>query len=264
MCGAGTSSSCASSPTAIRNCACCSSSRHEIQPTTSCGDAGRHCAVVASSPCSTGRRSSGSGRSSPARGASERGWTAHSPSRCGAPRPAPRSPPPRCGSTTRSWRSSRRRAGWPVLYDVTDDWLASSMSARARARLRAFEEQLLRDADSVVVCSSDLERSKGATRPLHLIPNAVDREHLDTPRPRPQDLPASPVAVYVGTLHEDRLDVDLVVRTATEIPEVRFAFVGPNALSPASAARLRARSRTCASSARDRTTRCPPTSSTRT
>ena len=77
-----------------------------------------------------------------------------------------------------------------------------------------------------------------------MIPNAVDVEHLRAPRPRPADLPdpaEGPVAVYVGTLHTDRLDVDLVVRLATERPDLAVVLVGPDSLDADAAARLATR-----------------------
>jgi teichuronic acid biosynthesis glycosyltransferase TuaH len=69
---------------------------------------------------------------------------------------------------------------------------------------------------------------------VSLISNAVDVEHFRRPRPRPLDLPGAPVAVYVGTLHESRLDVDLVVAVARELPAVDVLLVGPDALKPRS------------------------------
>ena len=73
-----------------------------------------------------------------------------------------------------------------------------------------------------------------------LIPNAVDVAHFTTPRPRPIDLPRGRVAVYVGTLHEDRLDIELVAALASGDPRrPDRARRGPNALGPESRARLR-------------------------
>jgi hypothetical protein len=53
-------------------------------------------------------------------------------------------------------------------------------------------------------------------------------------------LPAGPTAVYVGTLHEDRFDVDLVLRLATERPDLQIVLVGPDCLGAPVSARLRA------------------------
>lgn len=128
--------------------------------------------------------------------------------------------------------------GWPSLYDVTDDWLLESAPPRELARRRRLDGLLLEAADEVVVCSPALAASRGATRPVTLIPNGVDVGHFRTPRPRPADLPPAPVAVYVGTLQEERLDVELVVELAREVPGLAVALVGPDALSPASRDRL--------------------------
>jgi len=64
-----------------------------------------------------------------------------------------------------------------------------------------------------------------------LIPNGVDIDYFTRMQPRPADLPSSPVAVYVGTLHDDRIDVELVVELAQARPELSIALVGPDALS---------------------------------
>jgi glycosyltransferase involved in cell wall biosynthesis len=130
------------------------------------------------------------------------------------------------------------QTGWPSLYDVTDDWLLAPVSARERARLDRLDRLALADADEVVVCSPALEASRGAGRKVSLIPNGVDLDHFRTPQARPADLPESPVAVYVGSLHDARLDVDLVCAVASALPDVTLVFVGPDALPSSSRARL--------------------------
>lgn len=121
--------------------------------------------------------------------------------------------------------------GWPSVYDVSDDWLLAPFASREVERLRALDEIALADADEVVVCSPTLAASRGRTRPVSLVQNAVDVEHFRRPRPRPRDLPESPVVVYAGTTHDARIDVPLVADLASALPEVRFAFVGPDAFS---------------------------------
>ncbi|MCA5892901.1 glycosyltransferase [Isoptericola sp. NEAU-Y5] len=121
---------------------------------------------------------------------------------------------------------------WPVLYDITDDWLAAARSPAAHDRLAAAERRVLRDADVVTVCSPTLARRKGRHRPVVLVTNGVDAERYARPAPRPDDLPAGRTAVYVGTLHGDRLDVDLCVRTARRLADddATLVLVGPSAL----------------------------------
>jgi glycosyltransferase involved in cell wall biosynthesis len=128
--------------------------------------------------------------------------------------------------------------GWPTVYDVTDDWLAAPFSNRELARLAHHEGIALRDEEEIVVCARALADSKGGGRRVHLVPNGVDVEHFRRPRPRPTDLPDSPVAVYIGTLHESRLDSELLLEAAHASPDVTFALVGPDALSPATRRRL--------------------------
>jgi teichuronic acid biosynthesis glycosyltransferase TuaH len=125
---------------------------------------------------------------------------------------------------------------WQTLYDVTDDWLLTRASTRELARRLRLEDELLRIADEVVVCSPTLVESRGRTRRVSLVPNGVDVEHFRSPRPRPADLPSAPTAVYVGTLHDERIDVPLVEELARHITVV---LVGPDALSVGSSRVLR-------------------------
>ena len=98
------------------------------------------------------------------------------------------------------------------------------------------------DCAAVVVCSTGLERSRRDVRPdVLLIPNAVDVQRYRRAAPRPSDLPPGPVAMYVGTLHEDRLDVSLIVATARALSGAgSLVLVGPSALGAADVDRLRA------------------------
>ena len=113
--------------------------------------------------------------------------------------------------------------GWPTLYDITDDWLRSSQTERARRRLRENEARLFsRRRGRGGVFGRTSPRAVASMRPdLELVPNAVDVEHFSRPQERPADLPKSPVAVYVGTLHEERLDIDLIADLAGADPEPR-------------------------------------------
>ena len=129
-------------------------------------------------------------------------------------------------------------SGWPVVYDITDDWLLADASPTKRRRAALDDELLVRNADAVVVCSPALADSRGKTRDVSLIPNGVDLAHFTTPQARPDDLGDAPVAVYAGTLHEDRLDVPLCCAIADGLPDVQFTYVGPDCLQDASRAEL--------------------------
>jgi glycosyltransferase involved in cell wall biosynthesis len=126
------------------------------------------------------------------------------------------------------------QTGWPSLYDVTDDWLLAPSPPRELERLRRLDALALARADEVVVCSPALARSRGGARAVTVVPNGVDVDHFRRPRPRPTDLPTTPTAVYVGSLHEARLDVELVAELADALPQVNVALVGPDSLGSAS------------------------------
>ncbi|WP_341359332.1 glycosyltransferase [Georgenia sp. M64] len=123
--------------------------------------------------------------------------------------------------------------GWPALYDVTDDWVAARRTPAEHDRLLRDEGVLLDRCAEVVVCSPHLARTKGAVRPVTLVPNAVDTAGYTGPVARPADLPPAPVAVYVGTVHRDRIDVELCAEVARALGPGGLALVGPAPLPPA-------------------------------
>lgn len=131
-------------------------------------------------------------------------------------------------------------AGWPTVYDVTDDWLLASHQPHERQRLRALDELALAQAHEVVVCSPALAASRGADRAVTVIPNGVDIAHFRRPRQRPPELPPAPCAVYVGTLHDERIDVTLVVELARALLQLTVVLVGPDVLGVAARTALRA------------------------
>jgi len=130
------------------------------------------------------------------------------------------------------------RTGWPIVYDITDDWLLLGRSAPKRRRAKLDDELLLRSAETVTVCSSVLASSRDSRRPIVVVPNGVDPLHFAKGAPRPQDLPKGPTAVYVGTLHDERLDVQLACRMADELSHVKFVYVGPDSLQATSRSSL--------------------------
>jgi glycosyltransferase involved in cell wall biosynthesis len=123
---------------------------------------------------------------------------------------------------------SRTRS--PSVYDVTDDWLLAPFPSREIERLKRLDAMALGQADRVVVCSPALAESRGRLRSVTLIPNGVDVEHFRRPAARPSDLPSAPTAVYVGSLHDARLDVELVTELADLNPWLSVVLVGPDSL----------------------------------
>ncbi len=139
------------------------------------------------------------------------------------------------------WAALASSSGWPSLYDITDDWVEAARGAREHARLVAADNELLAHCDEVVVCSDGLLAHKGVRRSVTLIKNAVDVGRYREPRDRPTDLPPGPIALYVGTLHEDRLDLELVLQTAQRMAKLsgQVVMLGPDALTADNSTRLR-------------------------
>ena len=132
-----------------------------------------------------------------------------------------------------------RATGWRALYDITDDWLLADRTPAEHARLVDDEALLLHRAAEVVVCSPTLAATKSSSRPVHLVPNAVDLAAYQRDSRRPADLPAGPVALYVGTVHTDRMDLPLLARTAIALAErATVVCVGPAPLAPTDRERL--------------------------
>ncbi|WP_237565908.1 glycosyltransferase [Ornithinimicrobium cerasi] len=123
---------------------------------------------------------------------------------------------------------------WRTLYDITDDWLAAERPRREADRTAAQERRLLEHVDVVVVCSRALQSKTAGSKSTVLIPNAVDTCAYAQIHARPNDLPKGPYALYVGTLHRDRLDIGLCIETAKAVRGVgELLLLGPIALENA-------------------------------
>lgn len=141
-----------------------------------------------------------------------------------------------------------------IIYDITDDWIELTQSAFIKQLTIAQDAQLCRRVDSVIVCSQKLyELKQPLARDLHMIPNGVDAAHYHSvAQPYAQNgsasaaIPAAarawpkPVLGYTGTIHPDRLDVDLVEKMARGLTAGSIVLIGPNLLSPADIKRLKA------------------------
>lgn len=132
--------------------------------------------------------------------------------------------------------------GMRAVYDVTDDWRAFDNPPYIRQRIVAAEDELARRARTIV-CSEVLaqrwEERYGPRPPV--VQNAVDLAAFKNVGPRQLDGPG-PHLGYVGTLHSQRLDVDLVLRLARELGGTMH-LVGPDSLDEASRHRLMAEPR---------------------
>jgi acetyltransferase-like isoleucine patch superfamily enzyme/glycosyltransferase involved in cell wall biosynthesis len=132
-----------------------------------------------------------------------------------------------------------------VVYDITDDWALAGDPGEA-AEVRKQDLELCRRADLVVVCSEALRSSRQPnSRRVLLLPNGVNSAHYaGVLRLGPGDVPEadkpaaetanwhSPVFGYTGTVHPERINVDLVLALAKAYPQGTVALVGPEFLPP--------------------------------
>jgi glycosyltransferase involved in cell wall biosynthesis len=120
-----------------------------------------------------------------------------------------------------------------LVYDWSDDARERvlSPSARQRARIGRWEDQMAERADVVFVASAELLRSRAPANPrTFLVPHGAPRkgrEGAARPEPHPSlaDLPRPRIG-YIGSISE-WTDLDLVDRLARERPGWSFVMVGP-------------------------------------
>ena len=125
------------------------------------------------------------------------------------------------------------------IYDITDDWTMFSGNQPHLALVQQQDHRLCVEASQVIVCSNQLFEDKRVlvkSNRLHLIPNGVHVEHYqavtDSTKPL-HPLTQSwkkPVFGYTGTIHGDRVDVELIGRIAQANQQATIAMVGPNLL----------------------------------
>ncbi len=137
-----------------------------------------------------------------------------------------------------------------VIYDITDDWTSLTQSQRVRELTIVQDAEMCKRADEVIVCSQRLfEMKQDKTDRLHLIPNGVDGAHYSRVQAKNLQVPDAarswqhPVLGYTGTIHKDRVDIELVEAIARKMTNGSIALVGPSHLTEPDAARLLATGR---------------------
>src|SRR5207302_10059806 len=104
----------------------------------------------------------------------------------------------------------------------TDDWPAMEQSLVAQRRVRALDEQLLRDADAVVVVTREMLVAAG--REASHIPNGVDAKAFAQPEHR--TLTGHLRVGFAGTVDPFRVDMDILGAIAAAA-EVTLVVAGP-------------------------------------
>jgi glycosyltransferase involved in cell wall biosynthesis len=131
-----------------------------------------------------------------------------------------------------------------VVYDITDDWTTFTQKGAHMRKTVEQDAQLCRRADAVIVCSQRLyEMKQELAKRLYLVANGVDADHYegvleDGPRAPALAGKSGTILGYTGTIHPDRVDVDLVEKVARHFSSGTVALVGPLLLDDADKARL--------------------------
>lgn len=114
-----------------------------------------------------------------------------------------------------------------VVYDCMDEL---SLFRGAPKKLIEQENQLLQAADAVFTGGKSLYESKSQKHHnVFCFPSSVDMDHFsNTDVEKPEDMRhiPSPIVGYYGVIDE-RIDLDLLQKTAKMSPEVSFVMVGP-------------------------------------
>ena len=117
-----------------------------------------------------------------------------------------------------------------VVSDVIDDQRKWPSSPRYREALHSnYEEILARSHLTFTNCLSVFEAMKEFTENIHLIPNAcelLEEEARNWEKPAQLKRIKGPVIGYVGNLDITRIDLDLLVRVASERPDWNLVFIG--------------------------------------
>lgn len=116
-----------------------------------------------------------------------------------------------------------------VIYDCMDEL---SLFKGAPENLRKQDQKLLNTADLVLTGGVSLFESKSKhSDNIYCFPSSVDYEHFSSAQnsiPIPPDIKSitKPIIGYIGVIDE-RIDMDLLKKSAELLPEYDFVMIGP-------------------------------------
>jgi teichuronic acid biosynthesis glycosyltransferase TuaH len=114
-----------------------------------------------------------------------------------------------------------------LIYDITDDWTKAKHSIKEASLVNYADNYLCKQADTIIVCSKVLQERKASFgKKVVLIKNGVDFDFYQTTEQMPLKI-KPPIIMYTGTVHEERVNFNLVLLLAKSYPQYSFVFVGP-------------------------------------
>jgi glycosyltransferase involved in cell wall biosynthesis len=116
------------------------------------------------------------------------------------------------------------------VFDAVDNWLEHSSYTKIKDRLKLNYQTMRYKADLIFTTSPDLVKFFDRSDYCTFVPNGISLEHIaNTPKLVGRDIASlpRPIIGYVGTLQEDRIDVDLLQYLAKLNPTKSFVLIGP-------------------------------------
>ena len=116
-----------------------------------------------------------------------------------------------------------------AVFDAVDNWLEHSAYTRVRDRLKVNYQTIKAKADIIFTTSEDLAKLFDLPQNCYFVPNGVDFERINqAPKLTGRDIAglARPIIGYIGTIQEDRVEVELIRYLAQANPQKSFVLIG--------------------------------------
>lgn len=115
------------------------------------------------------------------------------------------------------------------VFDAVDNWLEHSSYVAVKDRLKVNYQTIRSKANLIFTTSQDLTKLFDLAEGCSYIPNGVDYKSIETaPKLTDRDIAIlpRPIIGYIGTIQEDRVDIDLVSYLAKANPQKSFVLIG--------------------------------------
>lgn len=117
-----------------------------------------------------------------------------------------------------------------IVFDAVDNWLTHSSYKKIRERLKLNYQTIKYRADMIFTTAEDLVKFFDRQVNCEFVPNGVNlKDFVDPPKLVGRDILhiPRPVIGYIGTIQEDRIDLDLVSYLAEKNPTKSIVMAGP-------------------------------------
>jgi len=116
-----------------------------------------------------------------------------------------------------------------AVFDAVDNWLEHSSYIKVKERIKVNYQTIRTKADLIFTTAADLAKLFNLPEGCIFVPNGVDFERINqAPRLTGRDIAQlpRPIIGYIGTIQEDRVDVELIRYLAEANPQKSFVLIG--------------------------------------